>query len=50
MADGIRATLPLIDMPVHLDWLESRLVAAGGMIERRAVKGFGEAMAQAPWW
>jgi D-amino-acid oxidase len=48
VAEGLRVTLPLIDMPVHLDWLERRLLAAGGAIERRAVSGFEEAAAQAP--
>ena len=47
VADGLRATLPLIDMPVHLDWLERRFISAGGRIERRGIRGFGEAAAQA---
>ncbi|NEA13282.1 FAD-binding oxidoreductase, partial [Streptomyces sp. SID10692] len=41
--EGLRVTLPLLDMPVHLAWLERRLAAAGGTVERRAVSGFGEA-------
>ncbi len=41
--EGLRVTLPLLDMPVHLAWLERRLAAAGGAVERRAVTGFGEA-------
>ncbi|MEV2243347.1 FAD-dependent oxidoreductase [Streptomyces sp. NPDC049970] len=45
--EGLRVTLPLIDMPVHLRWLEGRLAAAGGVIERRAVDGFAEAAAEA---
>ncbi|MEU0132832.1 FAD-dependent oxidoreductase [Streptomyces sp. NPDC006296] len=45
--EGLRVTLPLIDMPVHLRWLEGRLAAAGGVVERRAVDGFGEAAAEA---
>ncbi|MFD3410035.1 FAD-dependent oxidoreductase [Streptomyces cyaneofuscatus] len=48
VAEGLRVTLPLLDMPVHLAWLEQRLVAAGGAVERRAVDGFAEAAAQAP--
>ncbi|MFE4379218.1 FAD-dependent oxidoreductase [Streptomyces cyaneofuscatus] len=48
VAEGLRVTLPLLDMPVHLAWLERRLVAAGGAVERRAVDGFAEAAAQAP--
>ncbi|WP_432105520.1 FAD-dependent oxidoreductase [Streptomyces sp. bgisy091] len=47
-ADGLRVTLPLIDMPAHLRWLEDRLTAAGGVVERRAVSGFAQAAAQAP--
>ncbi|MFF7790525.1 FAD-dependent oxidoreductase [Streptomyces sp. NPDC007991] len=40
---GIRARLPLIDMPVHLPWLRERLVAAGGVVESRTVSGLAEA-------
>ncbi|MFG2639957.1 NAD(P)/FAD-dependent oxidoreductase [Streptomyces sp. NPDC048370] len=40
---GLAARLPLIDMPVHLEWLRGRLEAAGGVVERRAVTGFAEA-------
>ncbi|MFI9495818.1 MULTISPECIES: FAD-dependent oxidoreductase [Streptomyces] len=47
-ARGLRVTLPLIDMPVHLAWLERRLAAAGGVLERRTVRDFGEAAAEAP--
>ncbi|MDQ0792705.1 FAD-dependent oxidoreductase [Streptomyces sp. B1I3] len=46
--EGLRVTLPLIDMPVHLGWLEDRLAAAGGAVERRTVRGFEEAAAEAP--
>ncbi|MFF4242913.1 FAD-dependent oxidoreductase [Streptomyces sp. NPDC001822] len=45
---GLRVTLPLIDMPVHLRWLEERLASAGGVVERRTVGGFAEAAAEAP--
>ncbi|WP_433406833.1 FAD-dependent oxidoreductase [Streptomyces sp. CA-146814] len=48
VAEGLRVVLPLLDMPVHLAWLERRLVAAGGAVERRAVAGFAEAAARAP--
>ncbi|QNE79035.1 FAD-dependent oxidoreductase [Streptomyces finlayi] len=48
VADGLRATLPLLDMPVHLDWLERRLAAAGGTVERRTATSFEEAAAEAP--
>lgn len=34
---GLRASLPLIDMPAHLRYLRRRLEAAGGVLERRAV-------------
>ncbi|MEU5820266.1 FAD-dependent oxidoreductase [Streptomyces sp. NPDC047803] len=46
-ADGLRCRLPLIDMPVHLEWLEGRMRAAGGTVERRAVASFSEAAAEA---
>lgn len=46
--EGLRVPLPLLDMPVHLEWLERRLVAAGGAVERRAVTDFGEAAAVSP--
>jgi D-amino-acid oxidase len=48
VAEGLRVTLPLIDMPVHLRWLEDRLAAAGGVVERRTVRGFAQASAEAP--
>ncbi|MFE5946898.1 FAD-dependent oxidoreductase [Streptomyces sp. NPDC056480] len=44
---GLAARLPLIDMPVHLAWLRGRFESAGGVFERRAVSGFGEAAAGA---
>ncbi|WP_329030019.1 FAD-dependent oxidoreductase [Streptomyces sp. NBC_01423] len=46
-AEGLRCRLPLIDMPVHLEWLEGRVRAAGGAVERRAVASFAEAAAEA---
>ncbi|MEV0249551.1 FAD-dependent oxidoreductase [Nocardia sp. NPDC050712] len=45
---GLRATVPLLDMRVHLEYLARRLAAAGGMIEERAVAGFGAAARVAP--
>ncbi|MEU0693945.1 FAD-dependent oxidoreductase [Streptomyces niveus] len=45
---ALRARLPLIDMPAHLRYLEGRLRAAGGSVERRTVGGFAEAAAEAP--
>ncbi|MET8331731.1 FAD-dependent oxidoreductase [Streptomyces sp. NPDC005181] len=47
VGEGLRARLPLIDMPVHLGWLERRLVAAGGAVQRRTVISFDEAAAEA---
>ncbi|WP_369374802.1 FAD-dependent oxidoreductase [Streptomyces sp. cg36] len=38
--EGVRARLPLIDMPVHLAWLRRRLEAAGGTVESRAADTF----------
>lgn len=46
-AEGLRCRLPLIDMPVHLAWLEERIGAAGGSVERRDVTSFAEPAAQA---
>ncbi|QGV77589.1 FAD-dependent oxidoreductase [Streptomyces ficellus] len=41
----LAAVLPLVDMPVHLAWLEARLVAAGGRVEVRTVSSLAEASA-----
>ncbi|MFC3233457.1 FAD-dependent oxidoreductase [Streptomyces nitrosporeus] len=46
--EGLRVTLPLIDMPVHLAWLQERLVRSGGVLERGTVQDFAEAAALAP--
>ncbi|WP_299534634.1 FAD-dependent oxidoreductase [uncultured Streptomyces sp.] len=46
--EGLRVTLPLLDMPVHLEWLERRLRAAGGSFERRTVTDFAAPAAEAP--
>ncbi|MGW3145032.1 MULTISPECIES: NAD(P)/FAD-dependent oxidoreductase [Streptomyces] len=35
--EGLVARLPLIDMPVHLAWLRTRLLKAGGAVEERVV-------------
>ncbi|MDQ1007047.1 D-amino-acid oxidase [Streptomyces sp. V4I23] len=43
---GLRARIPLIDMPVHLRWLQKRLAEAGGTLERRVVTSFGQAQAR----
>ncbi|MFH8973679.1 FAD-dependent oxidoreductase [Streptomyces sp. NPDC017890] len=40
---GLWARLPLIDMSTHLPWLRERLVAAGGVVETRAVATLAEA-------
>ncbi|MFE3494547.1 FAD-dependent oxidoreductase [Streptomyces sp. NPDC059175] len=45
-AVGLR--LPLIDMPVHLAWLRSRLAAAGSAVEIRGIVSLDEAAARAP--
>ncbi|WP_455351517.1 FAD-dependent oxidoreductase [Streptomyces sp. SYSU K217416] len=42
-AYGLRARIPLIDMPAHLRYLRGRLEAAGGVVERREVRHLGEA-------
>ncbi|MEU8895445.1 FAD-dependent oxidoreductase [Nocardia sp. NPDC048505] len=47
-AQGLRATVPLLDMRAHLDYLARRLAAAGGRIEERAVASFGAAARVAP--
>ncbi|MCX5144371.1 MULTISPECIES: FAD-dependent oxidoreductase [unclassified Streptomyces] len=46
-AEGLRCRLPLLDMPAHLEWLENRVRAAGGSVERRKVNSFDEAAAEA---
>ncbi|UNO43077.1 FAD-dependent oxidoreductase [Streptomyces sp. MST-110588] len=40
---GWRARTPLVTMPVHLAYLERRLAAAGGTVERRPVSSLEEA-------
>lgn len=41
--DGVRARIPLIDMPTHLAWLRGRLEAAGGTVEIRALDALPDA-------
>ncbi|MDX2547782.1 FAD-dependent oxidoreductase [Streptomyces sp. WI04-05B] len=43
--EGLRARLPLIDMPVHLGWLRERFLAAGGVVEERSVTDLAEVAA-----
>jgi len=42
------ATLPLVDMPVYLDYLVRRLTAAGGRIELRTVTSLPDLAAEVP--
>jgi D-amino-acid oxidase len=46
--EGVWARLPLVDMPVHLEWLKERFLAAGGLVETREVTDLAEAGAAAP--
>ncbi|MER5772639.1 FAD-dependent oxidoreductase [Streptomyces sp. NPDC001985] len=45
--EGVRARVPLVDMPAHLGWLRRRLEAAGGSVEVRPVRSLAEAAASA---
>jgi D-amino-acid oxidase len=47
-AHGSHSLMPLMDMPRYLDYLERRLVAAGGEIEQRRVRTLAEASEAAP--
>lgn len=47
-AAGFWARLPLVDMPVYLDYLVRRLTAAGGQIELAQVGSLAELAEQAP--
>lgn len=40
---GVWARLPLVDMSAHLPWLRERFVAAGGVVEERAVTDLARA-------
>ncbi|MFE4645797.1 FAD-dependent oxidoreductase [Streptomyces sp. NPDC056730] len=46
VAQGLRAAVPLIDMPVYLRYLKTRLRTAGGTVERRSVTGFADPAAE----
>lgn len=41
-ASGYRFTVPLIDMPVYLEYLLGRFQRAGGVVQRRTVRSLGE--------
>ncbi|SDJ49593.1 FAD-dependent oxidoreductase [Streptomyces indicus] len=47
-ADGVEATVPVLDMPVFLRYLVRRLLDAGGAVEERTVTDLGEPAAEAP--
>lgn len=42
-ASGYRFTVPLIDMPVYLGYLQRRFTAAGGIVELRSLSAFDDA-------
>jgi D-amino-acid oxidase len=45
---GFHSRMPLMDMPRYLDYLERRLVTAGGEVEQRRVRTLAEALDVAP--
>jgi D-amino-acid oxidase len=45
---GFQVQLPLVDMPVYLDYLRERLLATGATVEHRAITSLAEATAIAP--
>lgn len=45
---GVRARVPLIDMPVYLGWLRERLARAGGTVEVRTAGSLDEPLTEAP--
>ncbi len=45
---GFRARIPSVDMPVYLEYLQHRLEAAGGTVERRRLGSLDDATALAP--
>lgn len=47
-AGGFWTTLPLVDMPVYLDYLVRRLQSSGGQIENREVRSLNELAGLAP--
>lgn len=46
-AQGVRAAVPLIDMPVYLRYLKARLRLARGTVDVRSATGFDEPAAEA---
>jgi D-amino-acid oxidase len=46
--NGWRYTIPLVDMPIYLGYLELRLTAAGATIEQRTVDTFSDVTHLAP--
>jgi D-amino-acid oxidase len=44
---GLRFAAPVVDMSVHLPWLQARLGALGATLERRAIASFDELEADA---
>lgn len=47
-AEAFWTTLPLVDMPIYLDYLVRRLKTAGGQIEHREVHSLRDLAGQAP--
>lgn len=47
-AGGQRLRVPVIEMPVYLRYLEARVLAAGGVVERRVLESLEEATALSP--
>lgn len=47
-AGGVWATVPLVEMPLYLDYLAARLKRAGGRIEPRSVTSLRDLAAEAP--
>jgi len=47
-AAGVWTTLPLVDMPVYLDYLAQRLAGVGGQVEQTEVGSLTELARQAP--
>jgi D-amino-acid oxidase len=45
---GLRFTAPLVEMPIHLRWLEARFLAAGGVVHREHLEGLGDLAGCAP--
>lgn len=47
-ARGATLSLPVVEMPIYLAWLESRLLAMGVLVEIRTVGSLDEAFAASP--